>query len=151
MAEADKKFHKIVRNRPSWKPAECGKFPLQGKIIKLQSMPPAANGPWEAFVVLTTKPTKVVEDDKVRDSKPGEEVIICNTAGLRELEEYAMKKATIHEVIIANPKKIDTKNGQMWAYDLSYDDGEPRPAQYALAESAAAPRLPAGNQEQIPF
>jgi hypothetical protein len=146
-------FTELVDNRTSFKPNVAGMegVTLRGLLVNLQEMPPAATGPWSAFTIVATAPTKGVDrDGKIVDVKVGEEIIIANTAGLADLIDKARKIDGVHEVILKATGKRDTKNGKMTTFKILVSNAlKPRTGLYSLSESVPMAQLTAGESGAV--
>ncbi len=150
-------------NRPIYNPSLCKSRPLVGYLLRLQQMPEADSGPWNAFVIKTTQPTLAVDGfedaEKAVEVPAGAEVLLVETTKLRDLRGFLLPDRMIE--VRVTPDKLQPIGGskKMWTYKIQANakSAKPRPSIYGLA-AAPAPRgaLPAaggftGEGDEIPF
>ena len=52
------RFVKVATDRAMYKPDECEKATITGYLVGVQHFADSENGPWSAFVIRATEPTK---------------------------------------------------------------------------------------------
>lgn len=156
----DSRFTEVGADRFMFNPNKGCTGQLTGWLLNKEKMPDIQRGKetqeWDAFLVLTTKPSKGLDrEGKVVDVPVGSMVLTPATFKLNDV----FTKASVHaklvfEVcIIPKPNKIDIGHGQtMWLYKLGVDKEHPRPREeFGLPALLAPPEnaraLPAGGAE----
>jgi hypothetical protein len=133
-------FVKIGNERRSWSPISCKAMPLVGALVGIQRMPDDKTGkPRHAFVVRTTRETLSVDGEKNVEKTPvGEEVFLWRTAGLRDLDQYALDTEKVFEVFVQVKGKKDLGGGHsMTTYDIHANpQPKPRAGVFMLAPQA---------------
>lgn len=154
----------LAVDRPMYKPDTCRKTPLRGRLINLVSMPETDNGPWNAYVIKTTKPCLAVDgfddSDAAKEYPAGTEVLLTETVKLKGELSKLLNPDFLIEVEITPTEKVKIGGGRtMWRYSIraNHKSVAKRPAIYALNSVTTAParQLAAGGggteSDEIPF
>ena len=151
-ASDDAAFKEIATQRFMYNADKCKDIALVGNLLNMLVMPPIERAgvmnPWNAFLILTTRPTKGTDRDKVLVDIPvGSEVLIPATFELTQfLEKAAVSEKFVFEVFIKPKQKIDLdKGGQtMWLYSLKAKPEPKARRGFGLAAVLAPLQLPGG-------
>lgn len=146
------RFVKVVTDRAMYKADECGKATITGFLVGVKHFPDGDNGPWDAFIIRATEPTKGVDfEGKVVTVNPGEELLLVRTAKLQALDRAATHPSKMGEVQITPKQKIKIGGGRtMWTYDVAINpDLQVRKGMDLIASDTAPTRqLTAGAATQ---
>lgn len=148
-AQDDATFKEIATQRFMYNADKCKDVPLVGNLLNMLVMPPIERAgimnPWNAFLILATRPTKGTDRDKLLVDVPvGGEVLIPATFELTQfLEKAAVSEKFVFEVFIKPKQKIDIGGGQtMWLYSLKAKPEPKARRGFGLAAVLAPLQLP---------
>jgi hypothetical protein len=151
------RFVKVATDRAMYKPEECEKATITGFLVGVQHFADSDNGPWSAFVIRATEPTKGCDfEGKVVTVNAGEELLLPRTAKLALLDKPASDATRMAEVQITPKAKVKIGGGRtMWTYDVAVNpELAPRKGLDLLGGNPMPRQLGAGTQDgdsEIPF
>jgi hypothetical protein len=149
------RFKKLTTDRTIYKCDECGLAPVTGWLLELRPMPDTGNGPWYAYVIRCTEPTKGVNfEGEVVPVAEGEEILLVRTAKLQELDNAAHHPTKMAEVRVTPKSKVKIGQGRnMWTYTIEVGEIGDRKGADTFSAAFATRQLPKGNgsTEEIPF
>lgn len=131
----------VQTDRVMYKPEECKGLPLVGYLLSLDDMPESDTGPWQAYVIQTTRDTLGTDfDGNVVQVLAGTEVTITRTTKLEKLMRFLVPGVLI-EVSIQPLERVKLdKKRSMWTYSVQANKKSvmKRPPIYAALTNAVA-------------
>jgi hypothetical protein len=152
------RFQDLGLDRYFYKPESCREMPLVGILIGIEEFgrdKPDVKDHWDALVIRTTEPTKVVTkdekgEDTVIDCPVGEEVMINVSDKLEKLAGYARHKTLMAEFFIQPLRKdvleINPKTKEVTKSIWRYKVGGGQPIPKVSTTSWDSPALPAAAE-----